>query len=150
MTNNTKTTQLIMKKNLYLSFGAIMFEIMNILDEIHMLWQLTRPIKPIPSTYCPMTYRGAYSSIDTTNITRSKTCQFYMYKNEFYFETFTQYLISWGIHLPRKYPIIVTFILSPRNVPILNLKFIMTQKIKYINKYTHTHTHTHILKRFPL
>jgi len=32
--------------------------------------------------------------------------------------------------------------LSPRNVPILNLKFIMTQKI-------HTHTHTHLyLKGF--
>ncbi len=52
---------------------------MNIVEEIHMLWQLTRPIKPIPSTYCPMTYRGAYPRIDTTNITRSKTCQFYLY-----------------------------------------------------------------------
>lgn len=59
-----------------------------------MLWQLTRPLKPIPSTYCPMTYTIAYSRIDTTNITRSKTCQFYMYKNELCFETFTQYLIS--------------------------------------------------------
>jgi hypothetical protein len=129
MINNTKTPQLIMKTILYLYFGAIVFKIMNILDEIHMLWQLTRPIKPIPSTYCPMTYRGAYSSIDTTNITRNKMCQFYMYKNELCFETFKQYLISWGIHLPRKYPITITFILSPRNVPILNLKFIMTQKI---------------------
>jgi hypothetical protein len=94
MINNTKTPQLIMKTILYLYFGAIVFKIMNILDEIHMLWQLTRPIKPIPSTYCPMTYRGAYSSIDTTNITRNKMCQFYMYKNELCFETFKQYLIS--------------------------------------------------------
>jgi hypothetical protein len=94
MTNNTKTPQLVMKTILYLSFGAIMLEIMNILNEIHMLWQLTRPIKPIPSMYCPMTYRGAYSSIDTTNITRSKMSQFCMVKNELCFETFTQYFIS--------------------------------------------------------
>ncbi len=133
MTDNTKTPQLIMKAISYLSFRAIMFKIMNILDEIHMLRKLTRPFKPIPSTYCLMTYRNAYYSIDTTNITRSKTCQFCMYKNELCFETFTQYLISWGIHFPRKYPITITFILSPRNVPIPNLKFIMTQKIKKTN-----------------
>jgi hypothetical protein len=32
MTNNTKTPQLIMKTILYLSFGAIMLKIMNILN----------------------------------------------------------------------------------------------------------------------
>jgi hypothetical protein len=92
---------------------------MNIPDEIHMLWQLTRPIKPIPS--CLMTYRGAYSRIDIANITRSKMCQFYVYKNELCFETFTQYLISLGIHFPRKYVNITIWVYYKfnTNIPLL-------------------------------
>jgi len=138
---------------------------MNIPNEIHMLWQVTRPIKPIPSTYCPMTYRGAYSRIDIANITRSKMCQFYVYKNELCSETFTQYLISWGIHFPKKYVNITIWVLYKfnTNIPLLlhshyhqgmfhyqtwNLSW-HKKILKQTNTHTHTHTHTY-LKRFPL
>jgi hypothetical protein len=127
-----------------------------------MLWQLTRPIKPIPSTYCPMTYRGAYPRIDTTNITRSKTCQFYLYNfvlklshNISFLEGYIFLENMWTSQFG--YSTNLTQISHYYNIHIIikecsttELEIYHDTKKILILRLIHTHTHTHILKRFPL